>query len=127
MCCYIMQLSHKCILYRFITFCVMSLFVNYLHIYSYMLCVIYVVYNIHVTESMSVYAWRKEYLFFRCWLRSFSPLSLRQNRLYPLVLVCENDNVHCPVKTDSDAQELTAACGLSLSAPRRRRGFHSCP
>lgn len=75
---------------------------------------------------MSVYAW-KEYLFFRCWLRSFSPLSLRQNRLYPLVRVCENDNVHCPVKTDPDAQELTAACGLSLSAPRRRRGIHSCP
>lgn len=95
----------------------MSLFVNYLHIYSYMLCVIYVVYNTHVTESMSVYAWRKEYLFFRCWLRSFSPLSLRQNRWYPLVLVCENDNVHCPVKTDPDAQELTAACGLSQRAP----------
>lgn len=59
----------------------------------------------------------KEYLFFRYWLRSFSPLSLRQNRLYPLVRVCENYNEHCPVKTDPDSQELTAACGLSQRAP----------
>ena len=76
---------------------------------------------------MCVYAWMKECVFFRYWLRSFSPLSLRQNRLYPLVRVCENYNEHCPVKSDPDSQELTAACGLSLSTPRRRRGIHPCP
>lgn len=60
----------------------MSLFVkNYLHIYSYTFCVVYIIYNIqhiiHVIESMYVYACVNFSLSSRCRLRSFSPFGLR--------------------------------------------------
>lgn len=128
--------------YRFITLCmIMSLFVkNYLHIYSYTFCVVYIIYNIqhiiHVIESMYVYACVNFSLPDVGWDHSALSAWDRIGRILWSVFI-ESTMYNVLFKIYPDSQGLTAACGLSTRwgfsspfpppLPQLRRGIQSFP